>query len=61
MASFTKIRELLLLSLENNTIEEEEFSYSPKNLNQYTFNQMKRLEQNQTEQLVLLSYTFYRG
>ena len=25
MASFTKIRELLLLSLENNTIEEEEF------------------------------------
>ena len=33
MPSFKEIRELLLFSVENNTINEEEFSYSPKDLN----------------------------
>ena len=34
MASFKEIRELLLFSFENNTIDEEELFYSPKDLNQ---------------------------
>ena len=61
MASFKEIRELLLYSVENNAINEEEFfllSEGFKSVNRL-LNEKAWIESNKTE-LVLLSYTFYR-
>ena len=62
MASFKEIRELLLFSVENNTINEEEFfllSEEFKSVNRLS-NAKALIESNRTE-LVSLSYTFYRS
>ena len=62
MASFKKTRELLLFSVENNTINEEEFFLLSEGLKSVTrlSNEKAWIESNKTE-LVLLSYTFYRS
>ena len=60
MTSFTEIRELLLFSVENNTIDEEEFlllSEGFKSVNRLS-DEKAWIEPNRIE-LVLLSYTFY--
>ena len=60
MASFKEIRELLLFSVENNTIDEEEFlllSEGFKSVNRLS-DEKAWIEPNRIE-LVLLSYTFY--
>ena len=62
MASFKEIRELLLFSVENNTINEAEFfllSKGSKSVNRLS-NEKAWIKSNRTV-LVLLSYTFYRS
>ena len=60
MASFKEIRELLLFSVENDTIDEEEFFLLSEGFNSVNHLSDEKIESNRTE-LVLLSYTFYRS
>ena len=60
MASFKEIRELLLFSVENDTIDEEEFFLLSEGFKSVNRLSDEKIESNRTE-LVLLSYTFYRS
>ena len=60
MASFKEIRELLLFSVENDTIDEEEFFLLSEGFKSVNRLSDEKIESNRTE-LALLSYTFYRS
>ena len=60
MASFKEIRELLLFSVENDTIDEEEFFLLSEGFKSVSRLSDEKIESNRTE-LLLLSYTFYRS